>query len=295
MYYRMPICSKCQVEKEKSEFYLRNKSKNLVTSFCKACANKDCRERAQRKRLLNPKRLGGQRRYRLDETIFQKIESEEQAYWLGFLYADGYNGESKGMIRLGLAEIDALHIDKFKTFLKSNSPCKIYPPRRLREQPMHVVDINSTKLSKDLSAVGCMQAKTFKIRFPHWLDKSLHKHFIRGYFDGDGSVGKYINNRNSVNCSASIVSNIDFLKDIQTIIKNESAVNFSLSKTFNKNRTSVRALYSSGNIQILKFLHWMYNESNVYLERKYNKYLEIKNYIINRPPKRNQKEWYCQG
>jgi len=275
MYYPMRKCVKCQVIKEEVEFYLRNKAFNLRQSFCKQCANKDCRRRATERRLLNPKSLGGQRKYELNETIFETIDTEQKAYWLGFLYADGYNSEIKRTITLGLAQTDATHLQKFKSFLGSTAPIRIVLPRRNNEQPMHVLTICSTKMSKTLARLGCMQAKTFKISFPKFIDKSLWKHFIRGYFDGDGSVGKYMS-RKSTNCSISIVSNAPFLLQLKSILKSEINVNSQISKTFNGNRSSVRCLYSGGNQQVLRFLQWIYEGSEIFLERKFLKYIEIK-------------------
>ena len=64
---------------------------------------------------------------------FDKINTEEKAYWLGFLYADGSISSKEDKIELGLAEKDLHHIEKFKQthdkiFLSRvlnihNSPC----------------------------------------------------------------------------------------------------------------------------------------------------------------------------
>lgn len=40
----------------------------------------------------------------------------------------------------------------------------------------------------DLEKWGCIENKTFKLKFPEFLSEELVPHFIRGYFDGDGSV-----------------------------------------------------------------------------------------------------------
>lgn len=274
----MRKCVKCQVVKEDCDFYLRNKQSHLRQSSCKSCTNKDCRERAKKKRNLNPKPRGGQRKYRLNESLFEDIDSEEKAYWLGFLFADGYNSEDKRTITLGLAEQDANHIQKFKTFLSCDCPIRIATPRRPKEQPMHVLNVYSTKMSIDLCKHGCMQSKTFKICFPTFINKSLWKHFIRGYFDGDGWVGKY-RSKNSTNCSISIVSNKRFLLQLQSILKSEIEINSQISKTFNGNRSDVRCLYSGGNNQVLKFLNWIYDGANIFLERKFLKYKEIASYL----------------
>ena len=52
-------------------------------------------------------------KYYRNSNIFEKIDTEEKAYWLGFLYADGYVDPERGEIILGLAEKDKEHINKF--------------------------------------------------------------------------------------------------------------------------------------------------------------------------------------
>lgn len=48
---------------------------------------------------------------------FEKIDNEEKAYWLGFLYADGNVSLKEDKIELSLAEKDLNHIKKFKNFI----------------------------------------------------------------------------------------------------------------------------------------------------------------------------------
>ena len=57
-------------------------------------------------------------KYNFSESIFQTIDSPEKAYWLGFLYADGYNSY-KGIVSLCLNEEDVDHLEKFKKILNA--------------------------------------------------------------------------------------------------------------------------------------------------------------------------------
>ena len=50
-------------------------------------------------------------------THFENIDTEEKAYWLGFLYADGYVNANEDKIELCLAEKDFHHLEKFKNFI----------------------------------------------------------------------------------------------------------------------------------------------------------------------------------
>ena len=55
-----------------------------------------------------------------DEHSFDVIDTEEKAYWLGFLYADGNVSNTKNEVGITLQSSDIKHLYKFKTFLKSS-------------------------------------------------------------------------------------------------------------------------------------------------------------------------------
>ena len=57
----------------------------------------------------------------IQKDIFSIIDSEEKAYWLGFLYADGYVNKIQGQVAVALKEEDLQHLKKLKNFLKCNN------------------------------------------------------------------------------------------------------------------------------------------------------------------------------
>lgn len=61
--------------------------------------------------------MGNNKRPFPNRYIFENIDNEEKAYWLGFLYADGSVGSTDYRVELGLAEKDLEHIKKFKNFI----------------------------------------------------------------------------------------------------------------------------------------------------------------------------------
>ena len=62
------------------------------------------------------------RKYNIDETFFDVIDTEEKAYFLGFLYADGYNNTDRNSVALSLNEDDKEILEKFNNLLQSNKP-----------------------------------------------------------------------------------------------------------------------------------------------------------------------------
>ena len=114
---------------------------------------------------------------------FEKIDSEEKAYWLGFLYADGYISFSENKIELSLAEKDVHHIEKFRDFLGINNRICYRPSVKA-----YRLSFRSDKCKQDLINQGCTPRKSLTLKFPtsKQVPYELIRHFIRGYFDGDG-------------------------------------------------------------------------------------------------------------
>ena len=99
----------------------------------------------------------------------------------------------------------------------------------------------------------------------------LIRHFVRGYFDGDGSI--YIEHQKNGNYHyrATIVGTKDICEKISAIL-NSIGCNNNILKHPNSN---VYVLKTSGNPSTYTFTHWMYNNSDFKLERKYDRYLDL--------------------
>lgn len=206
------------------------------------------------------------KKYQLNENYFENIDNEEKAYWLGFLYADGnvriHKGRS-GILKLKLKQSDRQHIEKLNQCLNSNYPIKdgvdiVKIKGKEHKCPFSVVNIYNTKLVKDLMLIGCVENKTFKLKFPEFLDKELIRHFIRGYFDGDGCIHKIKNRPDSF--ILSIVSvNKKFLKNINKYLSATDIYQY--QKLFSLNILKIS--------DILYAKKFFYEKSNIYLERKF--------------------------
>lgn len=212
--------------------------------------------------------------YSLDQTMFDKIDTEEKAYWSGFLFADGYNNEKTGSVILTLhnKDIDTLH--KFNFFLKTNKPIG------KNTKDSSKVCVESKHMSKKLSEIGMIQKKTHVLEFPD-IEKHLIRHFIRGYFDGDGCVtyGKKLNQ----NIGVSVTSTKSFLNKI---INEIDDIKFSFSKRHKDRIDNIYTINMGGVCNIIKFYHYLYNDASIYMARKKNKFEEWFNwYFINGNPR----------
>ena len=197
---------------------------------------------------------------------FEIIDTEEKAYWLGFLYADGSVGSSEAKIELGLAEKDVKHIEKFRNFIGINN--KISYREKTKS---YRYSFRSQSCKEDLIKQGCIPKKSLILKFPtvDQVSLKLIKHFIRGYFDGDGWF------TNTDNCfQVGLIGTEDFIKGFLDNIKNINKDN----KIFNVHREDGAKRYIFSAYQdVLNFLNWIYKDANIYLDRKYEHYIDFIN------------------
>lgn len=218
--------------------------------------------------------------YSYNYDFFENIDSEEKSYWLGFLYADGYvrkrNISSELRLKLSIKDIDHLYL--FKNILKSTSPIRI-------NNDQAVIYICGKKIVDDLINNGCFQNKSSSITFPE-LDKNLIRHFIRGYFDGDGSI-KFTDKKNP---SLNIVSgSFIFLEEIKKTIS--ISCNIRNPKIFVSSNGNYGNIFWNSIPDIVSIYFYLYKNSNVYLNRKKQIFLKIIKYIETKEKTNRMNAW----
>jgi hypothetical protein len=147
------------------------------------------------------------------------------------------------------------------------------------------MDLCSEKLSKDLHKIGCMQNKTFKVKFPALPDNIL-RHFVRGYFDGDGCVSYSYPKRDNIFGNSfigvvRITGTEAFCISLQEYIKQFLSLTSSIGQR-REATPEIKTLSITGNQQVITFLEWLYHDSNLFLRRKYERYLFIQQEIEKR-------------
>ncbi len=201
-------------------------------------------------------------KYSCNENFFEVIDTEEKAYWLGALYADGNVSQNKtGSGKIFLSSKDYDWIEKFMRSIEStNKPTREFHKKYQKE--IWKAQITSTKMFNDLVRLGCMPRKSMIITFPK-LPSHLIPHFIRGYFDGDGTVGVYKNLKShewkilkSGICSGSEF----FLKELVTYLP-----------TKNKNVVFNKSLYiiQFSLMDSIALHNYMYKDFTICLVRKF--------------------------
>jgi intein/homing endonuclease len=217
--------------------------------------------------------MHGNRKYTVNESFFEQIDTEEKAYVLGFIMADGYNNVKKRYINIRLAVTDEPHLIKIAKCLESNKPIRRVISSAYKSDTYESCQfsIDSVVLSKQLERLGVDGNKSRNLDFPLHLNPSLYSHFIRGYFDGDGSVSW---TQKLKKAYISICGTEQFCSGIKTYLFQTFDIGGSIVQNKQK-PNSCKELHICGNQQILFLLTWMYGCGKVALERKKKKSLDI--------------------
>lgn len=211
----------------------------------------------------------------LNSNLFEVINTEEDAYWLGFLYADGcVMGTNK--LELSLQALDKPHLEKFKDYLKWDGNLTFN-----KVSNSWRVAIMDSVLVGNLIDRGCVNRKSLILNFPSESLVPLHlqRHFIRGYFDGDGSIHlNYYKKVKRYTGKCSVVGTEEFIKEmLKVLIENTKSSKYTFRKRISKNPNH-HTLYfidSFASRNRFDFLDYLYKDSNIYLDRKYNNYKKI--------------------
>lgn len=212
-------------------------------------------------------------KYSCDEKFFDVIDTEHKAYWLGFLYADGHvQNFGHYKIDLTLSDKDKDHLLKYKETLQLTYPInKKSQTLNGNIYYSHRVTITNKILVENIIKQGCVPNKSLILSFPteKQVPKYLIRHFIRGYFDGDGCITINSNN-NTYNFN--ILGTHNFLTAIQNEFIN-SIDNYKATKISKDKRSEVYKLQKGkvcGTKNINDIYNYLYKDCTIYLDRKKN-------------------------
>lgn len=226
----------------------------------------------------NIKVLNKQNEVKFNENIFDVIDTEEKAYWLGFIYADGYisslkaNNYSKYQFEISLAGEDVDHLKKFNSFMEHIKDNVHVGSVKLNNKTFTRCrwTVRNRHLWETLNKLGCTPKKSLTLQFPNvsiFTSETLIKHFIRGYFDGDGCIS-YSNKEHTKVC-LNVLGTKSMLEGINKYWPN------SYSMRTEKNRNSQTYVISAAHTGAFTNLKYLYEGASIYLDRKYNRYLEF--------------------
>lgn len=196
---------------------------------------------------------------KIDETYFDNPNIEKAAYWTGFIAADGYintykKGNAQYSIIIELSQKDKYHLEKLGQDI--GKPVTDYNKRNSCK-----LQLTSNHLCNKLFEYNITPKKSLTLQFPTNINADNIHHFIRGYFDGDGSFYKIYD----------IVGNEQFLKSLINSLPFKCE--YSLYKPKDEKSYVLRIRTKS----LKQFFEFMYKDATIYLDRKYQKQLAFYN------------------
>jgi hypothetical protein len=199
-------------------------------------------------------------RYKFNEDYFETIDTEDKAYFLGFIVADGNINKNNNSVRIIQKETNILY--EFKKFVSFDGP--IFTRK---DGKISYITISSHKMKNDLDKLGISSNKTMLVKYPD-IPKKLQNHFIRGVFDGDGCISLRTDKRDTKQrgqfniCSGSY----DFIKEYY-----DKMVEYCNLSGRNKIRCPKGTYYVvdwGGLSDIENIYDFLYKDANVFLKRK---------------------------
>ncbi|AXF52525.1 MAG: LAGLIDADG-like domain protein [Caudoviricetes sp.] len=201
------------------------------------------------------------------------LESHNGAWLLGFIAADGYLPVTRGAknrIIISLAEKDKEILERIAKEIKYEGEIKKY----LASDEKHYfvsLAFTSKKIRQKIEDYGITNDKTFKLQHLPNIPKEYMIDFIRGFFDGDGSVYAIDRPTSPLRISITCASN-EFLEEIAIFLEQNLGV---AHKNLNRDHNNYCIAY--GHKDSKKICDAFYNNDSISLKRKKDKYYEIIN------------------
>lgn len=204
--------------------------------------------------------------HHFNDSYFKSIDSPDKAYFLGLLYADGNVYLRRKRVQIALAEEDSYILTEFAKTLGHNG--KLYIDREF-----HKLIFDSEEMCNDLIKLGCTPRKSLSLEFPNseQVPDHLLSHFIRGFFDGDGSI--YFRGKNPQAKSVSFVSTKSFLMKLKEVLLKEGIQSSDFLIRYKNKPDSSGEIRFGDKRSVQTFYRFAYdNCENLFLKRKKEKF-----------------------
>ena len=214
----------------------------------------------------------------LRKDYFKQIDTREKAYWLGFIWADGCISSDYKNIILDL--VDGEHVVKFCNAIESDNKLYIHGNKGQYTR----VSVGCKEMALQINDYGCTPSKSLTIEYPNTniFLGDFEKDFVRGYFDGNGCLcfSSTMQKRSDLNSSKlykrehwlfSIVGTKSMMNGIKNFLPVDTAI-----KQISSN--GISRIKCGGNQKIKIIMKSFYDNATIYLNRKYNKYLDLMKY-----------------
>lgn len=201
--------------------------------------------------------------------FFEKIDCEENAYFLGLMYADGYvvirenkPKSTSHLAAISLKSSDDYLLEKFSDLIYGKRLLSKIIYEKEEHSDAYRFSIHNKKICLDLINLGCIPNKSKILQFPteEQVPENLIHHFIRGYFDGDGSCGIY---GEKDKLQFSICGSVFFIDSLSKYLNKKFNYKFSCYNTGN-----IKVVASSHSQKVIEFRDFIYENSSISMKRK---------------------------
>lgn len=198
-----------------------------------------------------------------NRQALQTIETEEDAYILGFMLADAYVCEQRHAVRIKLHHKDEDILHKINKYLDSDVEIK-HEYHNITGNKLSYLYFSSVELIETLKKYGICRNKSLKETFYHNMPNELKRHYVRGLVDGDGFIRKSTSQKQIGLCGS-----YDVVENTAKFLIEQLSLNVDADNAVKNRETEglYEVVFCGKNaISVMKFL---YEDSKIYLDRKY--------------------------
>lgn len=221
-----------------------------------------------------------QQKYNISDKYFDNIFSPEVVYTIGFLYADGCNHDCSH-ISMALEEKDGYILEQINNNIGNENPIKYKDMSNKHDfgydyENQYQLDVYNKRIGEVLNLLGVVPRKSLVLEFPKWLRPDLYSVFIKGVYDGDGSLYRYIKDGKARNTVCTITSTENFCKALCDVVAEHVGIRGHIYDASCHN--GVTKVFSICGYDVCKkFLDWLYSIDTICLQRKYDRYCDYYN------------------
>ncbi len=215
--------------------------------------------------------LLGKKRKELNnqKSIFKKFDTEQECYWLGYIYGDGCLIIDRGYkyISVICKSSDKKHLQKLANWCSVSLNERSSFDKRTKKKYFAIQMRITNELDCNLlQSKGLKSRKSvLSMKIPN-IDKSCIHHFIRGYFDADGSVGIFKRKSHNDQLRFSICNgHPDILENIAQYLRFKCNSILTVNKHSSANCWIIA---TAGNSVCYQLYNYLYQDASIYLKRK---------------------------
>jgi hypothetical protein len=211
-----------------------------------------------------------------DHTYFEKIDTVEKAYLLGFFIADGWIRTDSNRMGISIQQEDKLILSYFKSFSNANISYRNRSTDTQKRKSTATITWTSEKMKEDFGSYNIIPNKTYHTEFEFPFERMDFKYtrdFIRGFLDGDGAVEA----TQGVLTVTFVSTSEKFLRQLGSLFSTiDPGIGFRIRKSIGKtvDYFTMRLNFKRKNKpeKVLKIYNYLYQDSTIFLDRKKKKF-----------------------